>query len=88
MAPDQGYAQDANNFYVWFTTQFSTHQVTIQFAVPPMPSAISLGLVLAIVITVAAIILIFIVIAIRRRRRKPETPPKPDSALPKPETPI
>jgi hypothetical protein len=80
-APNQGYTQDANNFYVWYTTQFNTNlvnwgilgglQVTIQFAVPPTPLPTSLGLVLAVVIAVAAIILIT-VIAINRLRRKPD----------------
>jgi hypothetical protein len=80
-APNQGYTQDANNFYVWYTTQFNTNlvnwwilgglQVTIQFAVPSTPPASSLGLVLAVGIAVAAIILIFAVIAIKRLRRKP-----------------
>lgn len=41
-AQNQGYAQDTNNFYVWYTTHFSTHQVTILFTVSqsatPSPS--------------------------------------------------
>jgi hypothetical protein len=31
-AENQGYSQDAENYYVWFTTHFSTHQVSIVFA--------------------------------------------------------
>ncbi len=30
-AQNQGYTQDGQNFYVWFTTHFSTHQVEISF---------------------------------------------------------
>ncbi len=30
-AEDQGYTQDADNYYVWFTTHFSTHEVSIEF---------------------------------------------------------
>jgi hypothetical protein len=30
-AQNQGYTQDPNNYYVWYTTHFSTHQITIQF---------------------------------------------------------
>ena len=30
-APDQGFSQEANNYYVWFTTHFSNHEVTIVF---------------------------------------------------------
>ncbi len=36
IAPNQGYTQDADNFYVWFTTHFSTHEVLVVFAVPPL----------------------------------------------------
>jgi outer membrane protein assembly factor BamB len=32
LAQNQGYAQDANNYYIWFTTHFSTHQVSIEFS--------------------------------------------------------
>jgi hypothetical protein len=71
-ALNQGYTQDSNNFYVWYTTHFSTHQVKIQFAgSSPTPSGL-LGPVLAVGITVPEIILIFSVIAVRRLRRKPE----------------
>ena len=71
-ALNQGYKQDSNNFYVWYTTHFSTHQVKIQFAgSSPTPSGL-LGPVLAVGITVPEIILIFSVIAVRRLRRKPE----------------
>jgi peptidoglycan/xylan/chitin deacetylase (PgdA/CDA1 family) len=69
---NQGYTQDSNNFYVWYTTHFSTHQVKIQFAVfSATPSAL-LGPVLAVGITVPVIILVFSVIVFRRLRRKPE----------------
>jgi parallel beta-helix repeat protein len=29
--PTQGYTQNADNYYVWYTTHFSSHQVTIEF---------------------------------------------------------
>ena len=29
---DQGYCQDESNYYVWFTTQFSSHEVSIVFS--------------------------------------------------------
>jgi hypothetical protein len=69
---NQGYTQDANNFYVWYTTQFSTHQVAIQFVVPSTSQATSFGSVLAVGVTVPEIILIYTVIALRRLKRKPE----------------
>ena len=31
-AQNQGFTQDAYNYYVWFTTHFSTHQVSIEFS--------------------------------------------------------
>ena len=31
LASNQGYAQDDNNYYVWYTTHFSTHQISIVF---------------------------------------------------------
>jgi hypothetical protein len=30
-AQNQGYTQDTNNYYAWYTTQFTTHQITITF---------------------------------------------------------
>jgi hypothetical protein len=30
-AKDQGYTQDSNNYYVWYTTTFSTHKISIVF---------------------------------------------------------
>jgi hypothetical protein len=30
-AQNQGYTQDSNNYYVWYTTHFSTHQITVVF---------------------------------------------------------
>jgi hypothetical protein len=77
-ATNQGYTQDANNFYVWYTTRFDTNlvngvsQMTVQFLVPSTSPARSIGPVLAIGIAVPEIILIFTVIAVRRLRRKPD----------------
>jgi hypothetical protein len=71
-ATNQGYTQDPENFYVWYTTQFSTHQVTIQFAVPLTSQAASFGPVLAVGIIAPEIILAYAVIAASRLRRKPE----------------
>jgi hypothetical protein len=32
LAQNQGYTQDGYNYYVWFTTHFSTHKVSIEFS--------------------------------------------------------
>lgn len=37
-AQSQGYTQDANNYYVWYTTQFSTHNVSIVFTTTSTPT--------------------------------------------------
>jgi PKD repeat protein len=33
-AQEQGYSRDGNNYYVWYTTHFSTHEISIVFATP------------------------------------------------------
>ncbi|HLN90012.1 MAG TPA: hypothetical protein VK253_08100, partial [Candidatus Binatia bacterium] len=48
-ALNQGYAQDALNFYVWYTTEFSTHQMKIQFTIPQTPQVASFNPLFAIV---------------------------------------
>jgi hypothetical protein len=34
-ASNQGYTKDSDNYYVWYTTSFSTHQLSIVFITPP-----------------------------------------------------
>src|SRR5208337_3328434 len=70
-AQNQGYNEDDNNFYVWYTTNFSTHQISIQFMISPTSKA-SLGSMLAIVITIPEIIAVYTIIATKNLRRKPE----------------
>jgi len=69
-ATNQGYTQDANNYYVWFTMHFSVHQLTVQFAAPQTSQSGLPGLEYAIIIPVAAIILVPTVIAVKRSKRK------------------
>jgi hypothetical protein len=40
-ASNQGYIQDSNNYYVWYTTSFSLHQISIVFNMPFSPSPTS-----------------------------------------------
>ena len=70
--PNQGYTQDANNFYVWYITQFSSHNMKIQFIMPTNLQESSFASLFAIGITIPEIILIYTLIAIKRLRRKPE----------------
>jgi YVTN family beta-propeller protein len=65
-ASNQGYTQDDNNYFVWFMTQFSTHQVSIVFAVgssiPEFPS-INLLLFASLIISVT------IMLTLRKRKK-------------------
>ena len=71
-ATNQGYTQDPENFYVWYTTQFSTHQINIQFAKSLTTQPASYLNALSIGLFVPEIVLIFTVLAVKRLRRKPE----------------
>ncbi len=70
VALDQGYTEDANNFYVWYTVHFSSHEVSIVFTVTPqtrndLPQGVLIAIVAVIVVVVDAT-----VILIWRARRK------------------
>ncbi|MGD0450053.1 MAG: BsuPI-related putative proteinase inhibitor [Candidatus Bathyarchaeia archaeon] len=60
-AQDQGYAQDSNNYYVWYATHFSTHEVSIVFTakslIPefPLSAILSLFIILAVSVSVMLI---------------------------------
>ncbi len=74
-AQNQGYTQDADNYYIWYTTSFSTHQVSIQFTILTIPIASiarSSGNLLFVCIIIPEIILAFTVVASRKLRRKPQ----------------
>jgi hypothetical protein len=71
-AQDQGYTQDTDNFYIWYTTQFSTHQMKIQFTKPQNLQATGFESLLAVGIIVPEIILVYTIMAIRHLKRKPE----------------
>lgn len=56
-AQDQGYTQDSNNYYVWYATHFSTHEVSIVFtaesSIPEFPLPASLFLFILMVVSVS-----------------------------------
>jgi hypothetical protein len=58
LAASQGYTQDTNNYYVWYTTHFSTHQISIVFttasSVPEFPSPVILSLLTTLVVVALA----------------------------------
>jgi YVTN family beta-propeller protein len=78
-ALNQGYTQDADNFYIWYTTYFSTHEMTILFTSTPSatptatlnpPASMSLN-----VPVMGAIILIgLVLIGLLVKRKKNQNP--------------
>ncbi|HSV49394.1 MAG TPA: PKD domain-containing protein, partial [Candidatus Acidoferrales bacterium] len=58
-AEDQGYTQDADNYYVWYTTHFSTHELTIVFtgtAMTNAPADYTFWIVLAVAAVVVCVV--------------------------------
>lgn len=70
---DQGFAQDAENYYVWFSTHFSTHEVLIDFNLQQQSSSSgSSGIFLALGVGVfVVVVLIIVCLFVIKRRRKP-----------------
>jgi hypothetical protein len=66
-AANQGFTEDADNYYVWFTTHFSIHEVTIQFN-SSRAATLTVWYLIALVVVVAAVC--FIIVALCRRRKK------------------
>ena len=75
-AADQGYTQDSQNYYVWFTTHFSTHQINVAFAgqtnptstpAPnqPLSTAMLIGVSVAVI---AAVFIIAVAVLISKNR--------------------
>ena len=69
-AQNQGYTQDSNNYYVWYTTSFSTHTISILFGtnslMPEFPTWIILPL--------FAVIILLSTVFIRKRMPKKIAP--------------
>ena len=65
---NQGYNQDSNNFYVWFTTHFSTHELSIVFTIDPfsknatdqmgLPQGVIYALIFAVIIVTISVSLL------------------------------
>jgi outer membrane protein assembly factor BamB len=60
VASNQGYTQDSNNYYVWYTTNFSTHKVSIVFAAQTTPEFPNIALIVVVIALLAASILLTI----------------------------
>ena len=84
LVSNQGFTQDSNKYYVWYTTHFSTHQISIIFAVssspsPTAPNSGSLGqsslpeVVYGLVVAVAVVIVVVIVLQVITKGRRAKT---------------
>ncbi|MCW4029421.1 MAG: hypothetical protein NWE92_07225 [Candidatus Bathyarchaeota archaeon] len=84
-AQNQGYSQNANCYYVWFTTHFSSHQVSIVFSLNALPnvtatpnsSPVQINLIQILLGVAVAVVVIGIIIggllALNRERRQKPT---------------
>jgi hypothetical protein len=69
-AEQQGYTEDEDNYYVWYTTHFSTHELSIVFTGTPLTNApadytLWIALVAVVVVVCAAVVVLVL------RQRKP-----------------
>jgi len=71
-AQNQGYTQDSNNYYVWYTTHFSKHEVSIVFTLTPnspqstlqsksLPQELTFGVISGVTLGVSIVSVILIV---------------------------
>ncbi len=63
----QGYTQDTNNYYVWYTTHFSSHQVSIVFASPAATQSQDFPLWAIGLIAVLIVAIVGAIVALKRR---------------------
>ncbi len=69
LANSQGYTQDTNNYYIWYTTQFSIHQIIIIFSSishQPDSNPYTIEIMLVALVAIAAIIILLV----RRRQNR------------------
>ena len=82
-AQDQSYAQDSNNYYVWYTTHFSTHQVSIMFTTtspspsPTAQSSLPPEAIYGIATAVAIVAIVIAVTVLKKRSSSHLSPPPP-----------
>ena len=82
-AQDQSYAQDSNNYYVWYTTHFSTHQVSIMFTTtspspsPTAQSSLPPEAIYGIATAVAIVAIVIAVTVLKKRSSTHLSPPPP-----------
>jgi hypothetical protein len=75
-ASNQGFTQDTDNYYVWFTTHFSTHQISIVFApasssgTAAQSSLLQVVYGVAIAVTVVATVVVVLRVVIKGKKSK------------------
>jgi hypothetical protein len=69
-AQNQGCTQDENNYYVWFTMHFSTHEVSIKFSTTSPIQSYNVSLLAVLLLIVIALPVIAFIIVIRKRRKE------------------
>ena len=72
-AQNQGYTQDSFNFYVWSTTDFSTHKISIVFAFTSSGSegkSNTLGIIYGAIAGIAVVAVVIAVLTLIIKRRK------------------
>jgi outer membrane protein assembly factor BamB len=70
IAEKQGYVTGADNYYVWYTTDFSTHQIAIMFAESSSSASTSAITLLIIGVTAIAFTAIIVALFVFRRSQK------------------
>lgn len=80
LAPNQGFSQDDNNYYVWYTTHFSTHQIQIVFTSASAPQSNTtqgqtslLEIIYGVGAGAATVTIIVVALVLITRARKPKT---------------
>ena len=72
---DQGYTQDSNNYYVWYTTHFSTHEVSIVFTTtapspsPTAQSSLPQEAIYGVAAAVAIVAIVAVVLVLRKSKK-------------------
>jgi hypothetical protein len=67
-ATNQGYTQDANNYYVWYTTHFSTHQISIVFTVASS-SSLPQWAIYGVMAAVAIVAIVAVALVLRKSKK-------------------
>jgi hypothetical protein len=74
---NQGYTQDINNYYVWYTTHFSTHEVSIVFTLTPnstqstlqsksLPQELTFG----VIVGVLGVSIVSVILVVRKKQER------------------